>query len=76
MCQKCCALALVFWLALIPPKLSDARPGDNLYLPPTSFLEVALCKSTSASGWIKREHGFWPGPAYEKEKPSNVVYRR
>lgn len=30
------------------------------------------------SNWVSDfvQHGFWPGPAYEREKPSYVVYRR
>jgi hypothetical protein len=53
--------------------------GDIVVIEPTKHGNPAgHIAGYDGKNWVSDfvQHGFWPGPAYEKEKPSYVVYRR
>src|SRR5438067_597161 len=53
--------------------------GDIVVIQPTKNGDSAgHIAGYDGTNWVSDfvQHGFWPGPAYEKEKPSYVVYRR
>jgi len=53
--------------------------GDIVVMEPTKHGDQAgHIAGYDGKNWVSDfvQRGFWPGPAYEKEKPSYVVYRR
>lgn len=53
--------------------------GDIVVMEPTKCgNQAGHIAGYDGSSWISDfvQRGFWPGPAYEKEKPAYVVYRR
>jgi hypothetical protein len=61
-----------------PAKFPFLR-GDIVVMEPTKHGNPAgHIAGYDGTNWVSDfvQHGFWPGRAYEKEKPSYVVYRR
>lgn len=61
------------------PATFNFLKGDIVVMEPTSHGNPAgHIAGYDGTNWISDfvQRGFWPGPAYEKEKPSYVVYRR
>lgn len=54
--------------------------GDIVVMEPTKHgNQAGHIAAYDGKDWISdfvQPNGFWPGPAYSKEKPSYVVYRR
>jgi hypothetical protein len=53
--------------------------GDIVVIAPTKHgNQAGHIAGYDGKNWVSDfvQRGFWPGPAYEKEKPSYVVYRR
>lgn len=55
------------------------QQGDIVVIQPTKHGNPAgHIAGYDGKAWVSDfvQHGFWPGPAYAKEKPDYVVYRR
>jgi hypothetical protein len=55
------------------------QEGDIVVIQPTGHGNPAgHIAGYDGKGWVSdfAQKGFWPGPAYEKEKPGYIVYRR
>lgn len=55
------------------------QKGDVVVMEPTTHgNQAGHIAGYDGSDWVSdfTQHGFWPGNAYEKEKPGYVVYRR
>jgi len=61
------------------PNKFQFQQGDIVVIQPTRHGNPAgHIAGYDGKTWVSDfvQHGFWPGPAYAKEKPDYVVYRR
>jgi hypothetical protein len=61
------------------PATFPFQKGDIVVMEPTEHgNQAGHIAGYDGQNWVSDfvQRGFWPGPAYEKEKPSYVVYRR
>jgi len=61
------------------PETFGFLKGDIVVMEPTKHgNQAGHIAAYDGRDWVSDfvQHGFWPGPGYEREKPSYVVYRR
>jgi hypothetical protein len=61
------------------PEAFGFLKGDVVVMEPTKHgNQAGHIAAYDGSNWVSDfvQHGFWPGPIYEREKPDYVVYRR